>query len=162
MRKILIIIFLIQITSLKIYAQGNLDNDGIKRVKIYAVEWDIKSKFAFTIDNFKTRYSYYFEIPELNVDDLFMDYNECVELLSSQKTISSDSAASDYIRQYVELRFYKRKTIKIYFDIRGNYYFKNKWHVRQDGLYYNLFRYFSDVRHKLKYLDYLNNYNTSR
>lgn len=140
-----IFIFIIFSLGFSSFAQCKLKNNEIKKVKIYLVEWNINTKLPYTIKNFKKFYRYYFEINKCDFDDLFFDYAECIEMLSSQKSISSDTAASNFVRDYVEIRFLKGKKVKLYFDIIGNYYFKNKWYSRNDSLYYALFKYFSDL-----------------
>ncbi|MGQ0828677.1 MAG: hypothetical protein ACT4ON_09805 [Bacteroidota bacterium] len=144
MKQILTIIFFIQFIYSNNYAQSDSGEEEITYIKIYSVEWNLKSKLAYTIDNFKDRYRYYFEYKENNLETMFIDYDDCIEKLSSQKIISSDSASEDMIRDYVELYFGKKKKIELFFDYKGNYYFQKKWHSRNDGFYYTLFKYFSN------------------
>lgn len=141
-------IILFVITTLlftKVIAQKKTDNFGIKSVKLYCVEWNIKSNIAFTIENFKERYKYYFENKGNNLDIMFFDYQDCIEKLSKQEIIQTDSAGYNMIRTYIELKFNKNQKLELYFDVNGNYYFQNKWFKRNDCLYYNLFKYFSNI-----------------
>jgi len=120
--------------------------DAINSIKIYSVEWNLKSKIPYTIDNFKNYYKYYFETKENDLENMFLDYNDCVEKLASQKElILSDSIKTKKINALVELAFGKNKKVELFFDYKGNFYFRNKWHARNDGLYYILFKYFSNV-----------------
>ncbi|HET6243686.1 MAG: hypothetical protein H0V01_04745 [Bacteroidetes bacterium] len=144
MKNLFLLFFLIHNINSNIYAQKDSEV-GVTLIKIYTVEWNLKSKIAYTMDNFKGRYKYYFENNGLGLENMFVNYNDCIDKLNSQKIIPSDSASFTMIRNYVELKFEKKKSVNLYFDYQGNYYFENKWHSRNEGLYYSLFKYFSNT-----------------
>jgi hypothetical protein len=145
MKQIFIILLILGI-HFSSYSQPDID--GVRSIKMYSVEWKLMTKFPYTIDNFKKYYKYYFETKKHDLEVMFMDYNDCVGKLSSQKELilpDSISGETKKINALIELTFDKEKTVSLFFDSRGNYYFQNKWHVKNDGLYYLLFKYFSDV-----------------
>lgn len=143
MKQICIILIILLKINYNTYSQS----DTPINVKIYSVEWNLKTKFPYTINNFKDYYKYYFEIKNSNLETMFMDYSDCTAKLSSQKElIIPDSIRGDKkkINALVELVFDK-KIVQLFFDSKGNYYLQNKWHVKNEGLYYALFKYFSDT-----------------
>jgi hypothetical protein len=116
-------------------------------IRIYAVSWNTKYKLARTTENIKKTHLYYFKSKESWVNIMFDGYKDCIQKLSNRKEIERPenySGSKVKTRLYVEILFNPKKIIKIYFDNEGNYYFMNKWYVKNNGLYYLLFNYFSD------------------
>jgi hypothetical protein len=141
MKKYFLMLFFLFSFSL-VFSQLQL---GIKKIKLYMVPWDIKSKFAFTVENLKDRYDYFFEAKPMEIDSSFLDYEDSNETLISQKQLpDSISINRTGVVAYAKIIFPRNKKIKIYLDRNGNYFFKNKWHYRNDELYNILFKYFSE------------------
>lgn len=114
-------------------------NDPIT-VKMYLVEWNTKYTVIRTIKNIKETHLFYVESKETDLNDIFLNYDDCIKKLSSQDTLSGLSAGTN---AYVEICF-KTKVAKLYFKDTGEYFYAGNWHKCNSALFYHLFRYFSN------------------
>lgn len=115
---------------------------GISQVQVYAVSWDAKYNLARNPKNIKQFHEFYFK--NGNTEDfnkMFLDYNDCVEKLTKQKTLT-DSSSNRFVNALVEISFGKKK-VSVCFDRQGNFFYGNMWHVKSNELYYLLFKYFT-------------------
>lgn len=118
-----------------------------KTIKIYAVSWQKAYRLARTINNIRQNYIYYFETEAVWLNKMFLNYEDCINQLASQsEVITSDTVSGKFKRTnvLVELYYSDTKVVSLYFNDEGDFYFQDKWHTRNDELYYSLFRYFSD------------------
>ncbi len=139
----LIFIAIALITHFNIYSQPKVAE--INKIKIYAVSWNAKSKLAHTIYNIKKYHTYFFQTEEIELNNMFIDYNDCVSKLSSRESLfTSDTVKKVTTKVLAELHFGNKKVISLFFDQQGNYFYANKWHKINSELYYLLFKYFSN------------------
>lgn len=104
------------------------------------ISWNTKYRLARTTDNFKEYHLFYFKIDGTDLSNMFDDTDDFDKKLSSSKILNEDNKR---LNAMVELKF-KDKIIPIFFDNNGNYNYNGKWYVRHDGMYFLLFKYFSD------------------
>jgi len=128
------------LVSLIGFSQNIVELDSIK---IYLIDWNKKYKFAIGIENFKEYYQHYFKTDGTDFKTMFLDYADCVEKLNSKSNIAHERKTK-LLNSLVELHFNDGKVLEVFFDIKGNYYFQGEWHVMNNGLYYLLFKYFSN------------------
>jgi len=129
--------------SLNLLFSQKSNETYLTTIKIYASSWNSKYLIPRTIKNIKELHSYYFKSDANDLFPMFSDFEDCKEKLSKQK-ILPDSLHAIIINSLVEISFSKKKVIRIYFDMRGNFYYQDKWHKRNNELYYLLFKYFSN------------------
>ncbi|MBI2967016.1 MAG: hypothetical protein HYY40_04290 [Bacteroidetes bacterium] len=137
-----LIIFLICLNVVYLVYSQDSTNEKIDSIKIYLISSSKKYQVARIVDNFKEFYIYKFETAREEIDFKFWDYKEFTANLQTQKKISNNDDGRMVIA-FVELSF-DNKVVELMFDHGGNYYFMGSWYERHDGLYYNLFKYFSD------------------
>ena len=113
---------------------------NVSNVKIYMVRWNAKYSLIRTVENIKENNICFFESSAIDLTKMFRDYQDCVNKLKSQDTIKKNNILSHIC---VELVFDKN-IVSIFFSLSGDFYFENQWHKMNPGLYYYLFRYFSD------------------
>ncbi len=130
----LIIILLILISTFS-YSQE------INDVEIYTIKWNAKYKFARSINNFKEYHHYYMRIGASDFNIMFLNYDDFVLTMNKNDTI----CCGNFLNSLVEFTFENKKTLSVFFDIKGNYYFQGKWHKINNSMYYLLFQYFSDI-----------------
>ena len=118
------------------------DTSRIRNVKYYFMEWQKRRRFAVGFNQIKDLHEFYSEISGDRLCGLYNDYDDCLTKLYSNDTILRNKT---FLNSLVEINFVNGKTIDIYFDIKGNYYYNQQWYKINNDLYYNLFRYFSDV-----------------
>lgn len=136
---------LFTIFSSSLFSQKNNQED--KEIRVYAVSWNTSYKLAHTTDNIKQTSLYFFKTTEPWVNIMFDNYEDCVQKLNSRKVLDLPEDASGTkvkTRVLVEILFDQKNVIKVFFDNSGNYYFNNKWHIRNDEFYYAIFKYFSN------------------
>jgi hypothetical protein len=115
-------------------------DDLIKKIKIYGVSWQLRTRLPMTIENLKRHSAYCLTLKgaECSMDELFDDYKSCKELLTSQDTFfSSKNACVACVRIYFAFR-----KITIYFRPNGDYYFNGIWYKANYELYFYIFLYF--------------------
>lgn len=115
---------------------------AINQIETFAVSWDAKYNLARNPKNIKQYHEFYFR--NGNTEDfnkMFLDYNDCVEKLTKQKTLT-DSSSNRFVNVLVEISFGK-KIVSVCFDRQGNFFYGNTWHVKSNEMYYLLFKYFS-------------------
>ena len=73
MKKIFIMTILLSI------AVGLFAQDAVKKIKIYGVSWNLRSRKPITIENLKqySHYSLTVKNDYLSIDELFDDYKTC-------------------------------------------------------------------------------------
>jgi len=104
--------------------------------KMYFVKWDSRYTLPRTIENIKETKLFYFESSDLDLEDLFSDYRDCiVKLKPKDNIIDSMNKISNVC---VELCF-KRKVVRLFFKNSGEYYFEGKWYRMNSELYFKLF-----------------------
>lgn len=138
---------LVFILFLSFYSFSQKKEQKDKEIKVYAVSWNTAYKLARTTENIQKTALYFFKSNETWVDVMFSDYEDCFQKLTKQKTIElpdNFSGSKVKTRVLVEIVFKPKKIIKVFFDNEGNFFFDNKWHVRNDEFYYLLFKYFSN------------------
>lgn len=117
--------------------------NAVTKIQVYAVSWDAKYNLARNPKNIKQYHEFYFKNGNAeDFNNMFLDYKDCVEKLSTQKALS-DSVSNRFVNALVEISFGK-KTLSICFDKQGNFYFNNVWHTRNNELFFMLFKYFSN------------------
>ena len=137
--------FIVLFLSICIFSFGQSDTNTVESIKIYAVSWNALYTMPRKIDNIKKTHIYYFETKDSDFEKMFLDYSDCINKLSSQKELAlKDSIKKNRTNVLAELYFGNKKVVSIFFDNDGNYYFTDKWHVKNYGLYYLLFKYFSN------------------
>jgi len=133
--------YAIDILELKNYSTNHITDEPIRKIKIYGVSWNFRSRRPITIENLK-RYSNYcvtLKKEYLSIDDLFDDYKSCKKILTSQDTIfSSYNPCIACVKIY-----FKVKKITLYFRANGYYYFNGKWYKPNYELYYHIFGFFN-------------------
>lgn len=120
---------------------------GIKKIEYKLIEWDLKTKFPYTISNFSSHYSYRFTVKEPDLYEKMLDFESAENYLISQNKLLFDSSAIEKksVTSLIFLEFYGGKTIKLYFDYYGNYWYRKIWYKKREDLYGYLFKYFSSV-----------------
>jgi len=120
---------------------------SIKKVKIYACEWNGHPPSPITCSNIKKRYNFYLETEPSKLNVMFSSYEDCHESLSQRKIYIENDTLKDIIlsNALVEICFINGKIISVCFDDGGNYYFNGHWHERHDAFYHTLFKYFSEL-----------------
>lgn len=114
--------------------------EPIRKVKMYGVSWNFRSRRPITIENLKqySNYSLTIKKDNLSIEDLFYDYRSCKEFLTSQDTVfSTFNACIVCVKIYFKVR-----KITIYFRANGYYYFNGKWYKPNYELYYHIFHFF--------------------
>lgn len=120
---------------------SNITDEPIRKIKIYGVSWNLRSRRPITIENLKqySNYSLTIKKDNLSIDELFYDYKSCKEFLTSQDTVfSSYNACIVCVKIYFKVR-----KITIYFRANGYYYFNGKWYKPNYELYYHIFHFFN-------------------
>ena len=138
MKKILILLSLVVLTSFKVYEEY----DSVVKIKVYMVRWDAKYRIIRTTENIQQNYLYYFEKDGTSLSNMFDDYDDCLLKLQSQSRCQEE--CSKKASAFVEMVFEDNKVVRLYFKNTGEYYFDGKWYTMNEGLYYYLFRYFSN------------------
>lgn len=135
MKKIFIMTILLSI------AVGLFAQDAVKKIKIYGVSWNLRSRKPITIENLKqySHYSLTVKNDYLSIDELFDDYKTCKQFLISQDTVfSSYNPCIVCVKIYFNVR-----KITLYFRANGYYYFNGKWYKPNYELYYHIFGFFN-------------------
>lgn len=133
------------ITSLALFSSFcSQENEGkkVSSTKCYMVAWDTKYNFPITTENIKKRCAYIFENKRPELDLMFFDYKDCVKKLVSQDTLANET--SNIVSSCAELNFGNKKLI-LFFKNSGDYFFGDKWHKVNSGLYYYLFNNLSNT-----------------
>ena len=144
-RLFIFVTILANLTSIA-YSQSR-NSVGIKNIKYFLVEWDLKTKFPYTVKNFDSYYRYNFTAKNVKINESFLDYENSVKKITSHEKLSlSDSLHYDErkVSSMVVLSFYNKKKIKLYFNYLGHYCYKNVWYTKDEELYKYLFKYFSN------------------
>jgi len=141
--------FFLIVAFLFVMMGGFAQKPILKKVEIYGVSWNTRFRSATTIKNLKQRSVYHLIIKEdYFLEDLFYDYKDCKEFLTSNDTISF---YRPNFRPYwrgktctacVKLFFRTGRTITIYFRENGEYYFQGKYYKANKELYYCIFHFF--------------------
>lgn len=126
-------------------------SEDIDSIEIYAIRWQPGRPYARSPKNFKDLSEFYFSTSEIYLNVFYTDYDEFFSNLDS-RLIARDSI--HYLNSMVILTFVNKKKLVLYFDLNGNYFFNDKWHMVQPELYYVLFRYFSNIIIPSSTLDY--------
>lgn len=113
-------------------------------IKMYLIEWDLKTKFPYTSEEFMNHYRYMFEAKFAYNDSLFIDGTTCEKTLISQPSLS-DSLISKrkHVVSRVIVTYSKKEKYELFFDRNGNYLYNGKWYLKNDYLYDYVFKYFS-------------------
>lgn len=117
------------------------EGEYIDSIKMYAVRWNGKTPYAKNVDGIKKLPKYYFATSGSSLNSFFVDYEDCVNKLSNDKTITT---SQNLLNVVVVLIFNNGNKVEIGFDTKGNYFFKEKWHSINYEFYYTLFKYFSN------------------
>ena len=116
------------------------ENIAGSSIKMYLIEWDLKTKFPYTSDEFMNHYRYTFEAKFAYNDSLFFDGTTCKRTLISQPSLS-DSLISKrkHVVSRVIITYSKKEKYELFFDYNGNYLYNGKWYIKNDSLYNYLF-----------------------
>ena len=126
-------------------AQTDQDNMSYDiHVKMYFCAWERYYSIARLNTNIQELHSFYFESHMSDVMHQFDDYEDCVEKLHSQDTIQVLSNNKKIlVNVLVELSFGEER-VDLYFLRTGDYLLDNIVYKRNSGLYFSLFKYFSN------------------
>jgi len=119
------------------------DTISLVTIKIYLVDWQSHPTRPYSLENFNGSARYYFETGAEDFHKMFLDASEQNESLESYIEFKDASVKHHSINAMVEF-IYNHDTLIVFFDIDGNYYYKNKWHARHNEMYVLLFKYFSN------------------
>lgn len=113
----------------------------VKSIEVYAIYWEVKMPFAIRMEKFEESSFIYYKNSVEDLYLLFYNYEDCKSKLNSYPEINNDGL----LNSMVILHFDQGSSVKLYFDLKGNYYYDGKWHVKNCELYVNFFKYFSNV-----------------
>jgi len=117
--------------------------EDIIRMEIKCIPWNSKYGRIHNVQNFKKSYEYYFKTEETDLENMFLDYADCIKKITSQRVLFKDSGKV-IVYALVKIQFNKFKKVELYFNWNGDYCFKGVWYKRNSGLYFEIFKYFSD------------------
>ena len=117
------------------------ENEYVDSIKIYAIRWNGKSPYAKNAEGIKKLPKFYFATSGASLNTFFIDYEDCINKLNSDKNITTSENLLNVVAVFV---FNDKRKIEIAFDTKGNYLFKEKWHKINYEFYYTLFKYFSN------------------
>lgn len=128
-----------------IKAQKN-NNFGGASVKLYLIEWDLKTKFPYTAEYFMKYYRYTFEANIIYNDSLFFDNESCKKTLMTQpKLKDSINTEKKHVVCFATIKYSKKEKFNLFFDREGNYQYDGVWYSKNLDLYRFLFSYFSNI-----------------
>lgn len=87
MRMSIYSILVLFVIGFSLSSYGQKQSSPRNNIKIYSREWNSSYKYPLTTENFKTGYIHYFETVEPGINTLFMNYDDCVKKLTTQKEI---------------------------------------------------------------------------
>lgn len=114
----------------------------IRKVKMYFVTWSSHYKLPRSIENFKKYHIFSFETKSIDFETIFSDALDFEDFISKCEVDTNNNTR--LLNSMVELHFKKAKVVKLFFDIKGNFFYAGVWYEKNDDFYYLLFRYFSD------------------
>ena len=107
------------------------------------VRWDANFSQRRTPSNIVAKHEFRFVSKNLDMDRLFVDAEDVNKKLTDQP-LYPDSAVYSHSINALATFFFAGKHYDVYFDNSGNFLFNDTWHQPNWGMYYSLFRYFSN------------------
>lgn len=111
--------------------------------KSYLMEWEPKYVLYPSVGDIRQRAQYIFIDNDPDIKLFFSDSASCVEKLKSREEKKAKKRRN-YSCLSVDLFFEDSSSISLFFNNNGDYYFDGKWYKMHPGLYYYLFRFFSN------------------